>query len=203
MALSVLHTIGLVLGILLPVFFIALATSLIHRYRTRTNANKSSQESDPDDVSAPQGLCNEPNTLHRGTVRRQTGLPQMFNGWVQTSNQRDGAFGRGERWPSLENGPGPIFMEEAMVAMSFPVGLSAGSEDTAMKEVARKGSADESSLREAVLGAGEDGERSGVAKIDCVKQIDVDEAMNKKIKGNESSIAGTMRKTRGYSGAWP
>ncbi|KAF1913380.1 hypothetical protein BDU57DRAFT_532413 [Ampelomyces quisqualis] len=198
-------TAGVTLGILLPVLLlITLASILVYRKRFRSPKPPPKSESEADAELALPGPIHQP-----GTVRRQTGQPQTFYDWVQRSNEEAGPkhtryasveHGPGpvirgdipvahERYvyPSLENGPGPEIGSGASSVYSRPAMSRAGT--------ARKDSIGGSSLRKAVLGAGEGEKRKEEAiqrKEVVVKEVKIEA---KKVEERTA--------LRGYSGAWP
>ncbi|KAH5219383.1 hypothetical protein HBI46_108930 [Parastagonospora nodorum] len=186
-------TAGLVMGIL---FLTALLTAavLIYRYRVRTTSTKRDPESaatSPEPEAEPEHTYALPGPIHEpGTIRRATGQPQTFYDWVRSSN----AQAELERLPSLKNGPG-------YGAVSSTYSQHTSSRANTMVRPTTRDSVGASSLRKAVLGAGE---TRGVKSMEAEKK----EAMLKKeeIKDAEQKAkteVKTTAKTRGYSGAWP
>lgn len=184
------------LGIILPILLITLSSILIYRARTRP------PKPAPDPAAEPEAEREYalPGPVHQpGTVRRATGQPQTFYGWVQSSNAEAGVGH--ERFASLEEGPGPVIRREVPAGherhayASLENGPGPEIEDSAASGLAvskaRKDSIGGSSLRDAVLSASEQKEE---AKS---KEIVLEEVKIPAKKAEERSVL------RGYSGAWP
>ena len=116
-----------------------------------------------------------------------------------------GVLARGERWPSLEHGPGPIIITQYPSAPNVspatadaPPDKNGNMEDTTgANEGRRTGSVDESSLREAVLGVDS-------KKDDSMRKENEEKTKEgDKVEEAKAKYEDQVGKTRGYSGAWP
>jgi hypothetical protein len=186
-------TAGLVIGILLLVTTIAgSAIFYYRRYSNKPSLKVADSEAGVDSpapsspnpaLTIPEPAVTESST---GTVRRQTGRPQTFHDWVQSSNATAPAKS------SFGHGPGPMFNSDAPSMYSRSARSNIG--PTAV--TTRPGTRDSigaSSLRKAVLGAAEADEPTDV----------LEENKDAVAEGHDSEKLVQQTKPRGYSGAWP
>ena len=159
----------LVLGLIF--FFVAVPIALYYIFRLARRQRLPTQ--------APPGDIERPSTVNDSTVRRKTGKTQTLVAWVQAENSKgnEGRSRNHDRVASLENGPGPIIRDETF-CHHRAASLKHGPGPVVRED-------DSSSLRQAVMGAGEEEEVETVAKED-------EKEDRKKDVG-----------VRGYSGAWP
>ncbi|KAF2029704.1 hypothetical protein EK21DRAFT_89490 [Setomelanomma holmii] len=119
-----------------------------------------------------------------GTVRRQTGLPQTFQDWVEASNDITPA--------RLSFGPSSMFNSEASSTFSQPTRPNTATA-TATTRPGTRDSMGASSLRQAVLGPAQADKQKDTMKEECQLVA----------KDQKVQIPVQQGKLRGYSGAWP
>ncbi|KAH7071015.1 hypothetical protein FB567DRAFT_213424 [Paraphoma chrysanthemicola] len=187
-------TAGLVIGILLLVT--AFAGVAIVYYRRRQNDNLAVKVADSE-VGIDSPAPSSPNPAltiptpavtdtSTGTVRRQTGRPQTFQDWVQSSNATTLVK------PSFDNGPGPTLSSGPPSVYPRAPPSNIGTSSVATRPGTRD-SVGGSSLRQAVLGAINADNLEGMARDKTELVVAVP-----KVEKSSQPV-----KPRGYSGAWP
>ncbi|KAH7062926.1 hypothetical protein BKA63DRAFT_189133 [Paraphoma chrysanthemicola] len=187
-------TAGLVIGILLLIATFAGGALIYYRHRHNNNLAVKVADSEvgidsPAPSSPNPALAIPPPAVtdtSTGTVRRQTGRPQTFHDWVQSSNATTSVK------PSFDNGPGPILNSSTPSTYPRAPPSSIGIATIAIRPGTRD-SVGASSLRQAVLGAVKADGLDDTAKDKRQLVVEVP-----KLEKPLQPV-----KPRGYSGAWP